>query len=249
MKEHRALLAQRNNPHLCSDDPPIHTGQEPAACRASPFYSQADQHIGNLHPSDRCGYNAPASVCSAPRLQYHQRFDHPGCHRRCLPLLRRQTPGWLYWPGWAYPRLGADHRSGKITKTDWRDLRAALVEATHTATNTHPHRQAELKRHEHRIGHNKAIVAIARNLLVAIWNTLTFQVADIHAQPVLVARKLMSAAYKLGRANRPSHLSSAASVRSQLDQLKLGRDLSHIPWDAKKMTIPLPPSSHSSNPA
>lgn len=144
---------------------------------------------------------------------------------------------------------GQTTRSGKITKTGRRDLRAALVEAAHTAANTHPYWQAELKRLEPRIGHNKAIVAIARKLLVSIWHILTFQVADIHAQPVLVARKLMRATYKLGRANRPSSQSSAAYVRSQLDLLKLGRDLSHIPWGAKKKPIPLPPSSQPPNPA
>jgi len=144
---------------------------------------------------------------------------------------------------------GQTTRTGRITKAGRKDLRAAMVEAAQTAANTHPHWQAELQRLEPRLGRNKAIVAIARKLLVAVWHVLTFQVADKHAQPVLVARKLMNLTYKMGLANRPAGLSSAALVRSQLDRLRLAQDLTHIPWGAKKKPIPLPPSSQPSTPA
>jgi transposase len=60
-------------------------------------------------------------------------------------------------------------RKGSITKAGRRDLRAAMVEAAQTAANTHPHWKAELARLEPRLGRNKAIVAIARKLLVAGW--------------------------------------------------------------------------------
>ena len=143
---------------------------------------------------------------------------------------------------------GLTTHSGRITKAGRKDLRAALVQAAQTAANTHPHWQAELARLEPRLGRNKAIVAIARKLLVAIWHVLTFQVADKHADPVRVARKLMQVTYKLGQANRPSRQSSAAYVRSQLDRLQLGHDLSHIPWGTIKKPIPLPPSSQPLDP-
>jgi transposase len=138
---------------------------------------------------------------------------------------------------------GQTTRTGKITKAGRRDLRAALVEAAQTAANTHPHWKAELARLEPRLGRNKAIVAIARKLLVAVWHVLTFQLADKHANPVLVARKLMSVVYKLGISNRPAGMSAAALVRSQLDRLHLAHDLTHIPWGLKKKPIPLPPST------
>ena len=144
---------------------------------------------------------------------------------------------------------GQTTRTGKITKAGRCDLRSALVEASQIAANTHPHWKAELTRLQPRLGRNKAIVAIARKLLVAIWHILTFQVADIHADPVLVARKLMNFAYKLGQPNRPPNLSTSAYVRYHLDRLQLGRDLSHIPWGSKKKPIPLPPSSQPSIPA
>lgn len=62
---------------------------------------------------------------------------------------------------------GELHRTGGITKAGRRELRTVLVEAAQTAANTHPHWKAELARLEKRMGYNKAIVAIARKLLVA----------------------------------------------------------------------------------
>jgi hypothetical protein len=136
---------------------------------------------------------------------------------------------------------GQLHRTGRITKAGRKDLRAALVEAAHTAANTHPHWQAELARLEPRLGRNKAIVAIARKLLVAVWHVLTKGEADCFAEPERVARKLLNYTYKAGRSNRRTGQSTAEYVREQLDRLKLGRDLQHIAHG--KRPIPLPPST------
>jgi len=136
---------------------------------------------------------------------------------------------------------GLTTRTGRITKTGRRDLRAVMVEAAQTAANTHPHWKAELARLEPRLGRNKAIVAIARKLLVAAWHVLTFQIPDKHAEPVLLARKFVQVAYKLGKANRPG--TAAALARQQLDRLGVGQNLRRIPWGSKKKPIPLPPST------
>jgi transposase len=144
---------------------------------------------------------------------------------------------------------GQTTRTGKITKAGRKDLRYALVEAAQSAANFHPHWKAELARLEPRLGRNKAVVAIARKLLIAVWHVLSFQVADIHAEPLRVARKFMQVAYQLRIANRPDGLSAAASVRAQLDRLKLGQELSIIPWGARKKPISLPPSSQPPNSA
>jgi transposase len=146
-----------------------------------------------------------------------------------------------------YAGLGASvhdsgqlHRTGHITKAGRRDLRAAVVEAAQTAANTHPHWQAELARLAPRLGRNKAIVAIARKLLVAVWHVLTDQRADRFAEPDRVARKLLNYTYKVGRVNRQPGQSTAAYVRQQLDRLHLGADLESIAHG--KRAIPLPPS-------
>lgn len=120
------------------------------------------------------------------------------------------------------------------------DTRAAMVEAAHTAARTHPHWREELARLEPRLGKNKAIVAIARKLLVAVWHVLTEDCADRFADAEFIARKLLQHAYRLGRDHRPEGQSPAQYVRQQLDRLELGADLTTIRWGNRP--IPLPPS-------
>ena len=135
---------------------------------------------------------------------------------------------------------GQSRRTGRMTKAGRRDIRATMIESAHTASRTHPHWKAELARLEPRIGHNKAIVAIARKLLVAVWHTLTKGCADRFADPDLIARKLLRHVYRLGKTNRPDGQTAAEYVRQQLDCLGLGADLTAIRYGSK--TIALPPS-------
>jgi transposase len=138
---------------------------------------------------------------------------------------------------------GLTTRTGRITKAGRKDIRTCMVEAAHTAANSHPHWKAVLKRMEPHLGRNKTIVAIARKLLVAVWHVLTFQVADRFAEPEFVARKFLQFSYHLGVSRRSLDLSCAAFVRFQLDRLQLGQELTHLSWGVKKKPIPLPPSS------
>jgi transposase len=135
---------------------------------------------------------------------------------------------------------GQTHHTGRITKTGRRDIRAVMVEAAHTASRVHPHWQAELARLEPRLGHNKAIVAIARKLLVAVWHVLTKGCADRFANPLATARKLVAHSERLGRAHRPDRQMTSQYVREQLDRLGLGADLTSVQRGSK--TIRLPPS-------
>jgi transposase len=70
-------------------------------------------------------------------------------------------------------------------------MRTALVEAAWAAVASHPHRKTVFQRLAARIGKRKAIVAIARKLLVVIWHVLTNHVADRYADREAVARKLV----------------------------------------------------------
>ncbi len=139
---------------------------------------------------------------------------------------------------------GMTSRSGRITKAGRRDLRVVLVEAAQVAANSHPHWKAELARLEPRLGRNKAIVAIARKLLVAVWYILAQHKTDRFAQPEAIAQKFLKFAYKVGKENRPNGQSAAQFVRQRLDVLELGHELTCIAWGAKK-PIPLPPSTKS----
>jgi transposase len=138
---------------------------------------------------------------------------------------------------------GQIRRTGRITKAGRRDIRTAMVETAHTAARTHPHWTAELDRLEPRLGYNKAIVAIARKLLVAVWHVLTKECADRFARVDAVARKLLSLANKLGKAHRPSDQTAADYVRCQLDRLGLGSDLTQVTGVTGKTLIALPESS------
>ena len=138
---------------------------------------------------------------------------------------------------------GMSSRSGQITKAGRRDLRTVLIEAAQVVANSHPHWKAELARLEPRLGHNKAIVAIARKLLVAVWYILSQNRTDRFAQPEAIAQKLLGFAYRVGKQNRPAGQSAAQFVRLRLDALHLGGELTHIPWGSKK-PIPLPPATN-----
>ena len=134
-------------------------------------------------------------------------------------------------------------RSGRITKAGRRDLRVVLTEAAQVAANSHPHWKAELARLQPRLGRNKAIVAIARKLLVAVWYILAQHKTDRFAQPKAIAQKFLKFAYQLGKENRPKGQSAAQFVRLHLDALSIGTQLTSIAWGSKK-PIPLPPSTN-----
>jgi transposase len=138
---------------------------------------------------------------------------------------------------------GQTFRTGAITKQGRRELRTALIEAAWIAVRHHPYWQAQFERLAERKGAGKAIVAIARRLLVAIWHVLTKQVADRHADPVRVARKLWRWAQKHGTASRLG-LPRLTFVRTYLDRLQLGQELTML--EAGSTTYTLPPSQMSS---
>jgi len=115
-----------------------------------------------------------------------------------------------------------------------------MVDAAHTASRTHAHWREELARLEPRLGKNKAIVAIARKLLVTVWHVLSEGCADRFADPEQVSRKLLKHAHQLGRKRRAKGQTPPQYVRQQLDRLGQGADVTAIRWGSE--TIPLPPS-------
>ena len=90
-----------------------------------------------------------------------------------------------------------------------------------------PLRDAAHRLHDTRLEPNKAIVAIARKLLVTIWHVLTEQAADTHADADRVAFKFRVWSWKLTDAQR-SGLTTRQFVRYQLMRLKMGHHLTHV---------------------
>jgi hypothetical protein len=138
---------------------------------------------------------------------------------------------------------GQTTRTGRITKAGRRDIRAAMVETAWVAVKHDPHWKAQFERLQKHLPRNKAIVAIARKLLVVVWHVLTKRAAYRFADPRMVARKMLKHAYTLGQANRPAGQSTAQYARNQLDLLGIGRELDSVTWGKVKKPIPLPPSS------
>jgi hypothetical protein len=89
-----------------------------------------------------------------------------------------------------------------------------------------------------RLGRSKAIVAIARKLLVAVWHVLSDEEVDCHADARQVACAFFAYAYKVGVKNLPDKQSALEYTRAQLDRLGIGAELSEIPWGSKRFKLP-----------
>jgi transposase len=122
---------------------------------------------------------------------------------------------------------GKSHRDKGITKQGRRDLRFVLIEAARVAVQTHPYWKREFARLAKRIGEHKAVVAIARKLLIVVWHVLMARSADRRADAEQVAFKLMVWAWKLTDEQRGG-LSSRQFIRANLMRLGLGAELTHI---------------------
>jgi transposase len=131
---------------------------------------------------------------------------------------------------------GKTQRTGRITKQGRKDLRWALVEAAWSAVRYHPHWKAHYQRLSRRMHPNKAIVAVARKLLVVVWHVLTEATADRHADQEMVAFKLMLWAWKLGEEQRGG-LTTPQFVRKALMKLETGEALTHIVRGGTKRPI------------
>ena len=122
---------------------------------------------------------------------------------------------------------GETHQDGHITKEGRRDLRGVMVEAAWVAVEHHPHWKAQFERLTRRIGKQKAIVAIARKLLVTVWHVLTEQEADTNAEAQAVSRKLMNWITHHG-VTPGQHRDRLLLLYQYLDQLGLSDELEEI---------------------
>jgi transposase len=134
---------------------------------------------------------------------------------------------------------GETHYTGGITKQGRRELRTVLIEAAWVAVRYNSFWQAQFERLVARKEPNKAIVAIARMLLVVIWHVLSQQVADRHANPEKVAAYFLQWARQI-KAPSQFGVRTATFARQQLDKLGLGRDLTTVKLGC---IYKLPPSS------
>jgi transposase len=132
---------------------------------------------------------------------------------------------------------GRTRRTGGITKQGRRELRAVMVESAWVAVRRHPHWQAKFAGLAKRIGKQKVIVAIARKLLMVVWNVLTEQTVDRRADTEAVARSLMNwgAGHRLATGQG---MSRAEFVRQELNRLGTGHDLSNFEYCGRVYALP-----------
>jgi transposase len=133
---------------------------------------------------------------------------------------------------------GQTHATGHITKAGRRDLRGAMVNAANAAVRHHPYWKKEYERLEFRLGRSRAIVAIARHLLVAVWHILANEVPDRHADATSVAISMFKLAYEIKVTNLPEGMSARAFTRQQMDRLGIGQNMLTFPWGSKKVKLP-----------
>jgi len=133
---------------------------------------------------------------------------------------------------------GESFSTGRITKAGRKDLRYAMVEAARHAVQDHAHWKAEYERLSLSIGQKKAIVAIARKLLMVVWHLLTKQSADKFANPTQVACSMFAFAHRVRAKNLPNGLSALQFTRNQMDRLGIGQEVLVVPWGTKHFKLP-----------
>jgi transposase len=93
---------------------------------------------------------------------------------------------------------GKEHIEKRITKSGRKELRWALVEAAWQAIRISPYWKEQYEKYLRWMRRpNQAIVVIARKLLVAVWQVLTKEETDIHANEEDLAYKMLVLAWDL----------------------------------------------------
>lgn len=132
---------------------------------------------------------------------------------------------------------GQTHRTGKLTKSGRREMRWALVEAAWRAVDNHPDWAARFARLKVRMHANQAIVAIAHQLLIALWHVLSKAEADRQADPQKVAAKFLRWAGQL-TAEQRGGLTTGQFARQQLHRLPLAEDLTRVGRGSSRRRLP-----------
>jgi transposase len=125
---------------------------------------------------------------------------------------------------------GQTFRQGRITKSGRRDLRTALIEAAWAAVNNDPYWKQEFNRLSQRLIPGKAIVAIARRLLVVLWHVLSKRQTYRHLTDTQIASKMMRWSWKV-RKHHPEAVASRLFIRRRLMTLGVGKNLSSFKYN------------------
>ena len=131
---------------------------------------------------------------------------------------------------------GQTFRQGRITKSGRRDLRTALIEAAWAAVNFDPYWKSEFDRLSQRLVKGKAIVTIARRLLVVLWHVLSKRQSYRHTADEKIAVKMMLWSEKVRKHNRQA-AATRLFVRRRLMTLGVGKNLSRFTYGNKSRVV------------
>lgn len=126
---------------------------------------------------------------------------------------------------------GQSYHTGGITKQGRKELRHTMIESAWIAIRYDQNWKAQFDRLAWRIGRKKAIVAIARKLLVVVWHILSKKRVDRQADPIRVAKYFIAWARQAQSFKRLG-LKAPAFARQQLDLLQIGQDISQVKYSA-----------------
>jgi len=131
---------------------------------------------------------------------------------------------------------GKEHKDKGITKSGRKELRWAMVEAAWRAVRSSPIWEKRFQELAKRKGQHKAIVAIARKLLVTLWHVLTKEETDRNASEEDLAWKMLLWSWTLGSEARlgltPKQFAKYSllrlGVKSDLKEFMRGKVLRRI---------------------
>jgi len=131
---------------------------------------------------------------------------------------------------------GKEHKDKGITKSGRKELRWAMVEAAWRAVRSSPVWEKRFQELAKRKGQHKAIVAIARKLLVTLWHVLSKEEIDRNASEEDLAWKMLLWSWSLGNETRlgltPKQFAKYSllrlGVKSDLKEFMRGRVLRRI---------------------
>jgi transposase len=134
---------------------------------------------------------------------------------------------------------GDVHRSGGITKAGRKELRTTMIEAAWIVVQHNDYWKEKFESIAERRGRARAIVAIARKLLVFAWHVLTRGEADRYTDPDTIARSLAEWARQY-RVAKMLGLSRTAFIRRELDRLGIGQAIEEVRFSGRMNRLPPP---------
>lgn len=132
------------------------------------------------------GYGIVLSMIILSAIGDIHRFSHP----KKLVSYGGLAPG-VHISGTKHQEKSITNANGTQSEKGRKELRWAVVEGAWGAVRSDPYWQAQYERLKKRMHPNKAIVAIARRLLVAIWHILTKREPYHHADEETLAYKML----------------------------------------------------------